>query len=256
MNDLVNILRLGGGDDFYAVRKYTSQEGVSYCDLYEPLSASVYYECPVLHGLGTAIDAPDTPWSGSLLSGYPRVFAVYRSSRGGSERTPVVVGVISNGFHTVLTPQQEEEAQDRESSAPENPVPGETTQDVSLRNRGGGVYVRRSGAIDVTSPERTVVSAPRVVLGDGRSELEGAALAASLSEQLEPLYAAVNAIISFCQSLGVVPPVGGITMQTIPGPIGPIDVGVATVPYSGESSVSVPRPETFESPVVELAAPK
>lgn len=256
MSELVNILRLGGGDDFHAVRKYSLDDGVLYCDLYDPLSTNFYAECPVLYGLGTAIDAPEQPWDGKTTEGYPRVLAVYRSSRGGCQRSPVVVGVISNGFQYVLTRSQSEEASEQEAAAPERPVQGEKVQDVSLRNAGGGVFVRGAGAVDVVSQERTVVSAPRIVLGDGRSELEGAALAASLSEQLEPLYAAVNALISFCQSLSAIPPVGGVTIQSVPGPVGPIDIGVATVPYSGDPAVSVPRPETFESPVVELAAPK
>ena len=254
MSALVNLLRKGGGDEFVAVRAYTEEAGGLFCDLYAEGGGIFYSKCPVLQGMSTTIPAPSVVWDGKTTDGYPRVIAIYRSAKSGVRRNPVVLGVVDNGFAAPLTPQQEKEANTQAKESPQAGTLRARVQDASVRTARAGMFARENGNVDSIAMGVATTVANSIILGDGRSELDRPALATALAEALEPLYEAVNQLITFCNQLNYPPPLGGITITTIPTPAGPVDIGMATIPYAGEPAVAELRPDSYESPVVQIAS--
>lgn len=188
-----------------AVRCYEGNGGLVLCDLYCPSDGYFYTQCPTLQGLPVPIPAPETEWDGKTLEGYPVVFAVYRSSRGNSTRSPVVVGVLASAYLEYVNEQKKQD-ETSEATAGEPPrSPG--VRDATMASRTARLILRDEGEAQVHA-NSIMLRGDSVVVSNGGDEFDSPTVAEPMLEQLVSLGDKINGILEYLSALVVDTPTG------------------------------------------------
>ncbi len=285
MNQILDAVRRGGGDEMIVLRAYRIADRL-YCDVRNPMNCEVFFKVPVVSNLGAAIDAPATPWhtTKTPMETLPRVLVTYRSSQGQALMTPVITSVVKNRANKVVSTGgsggsggSSGSSATPSSAATSRPAnPG--VNDASMATANAKVIARAAGGLDLISSEEMVTKAKEILLVTGGIEpVKAVAIAEELAAALQPLYDTVNSLVSFARSFPTVTSVvanpvvlaaGGVSPTPLKitmtydveglsvatqAPVVVTDVPFDFVPYDGPSAITNPSSEEYDSPNVRVS---